>query len=180
MSPRVHLFGASGAGTSTLGRVLAARLGVLHLDADDFYWLESDPPFLEKRAPAARVDLIRERIGGHDAWVLSGSICSWGDPLLNLFTHAIFLYLPPRQRMARLRAREAARYGARIEPGGDMHAQHQAFMEWASGYDLGKAPLRSLDLHERWMSDLHCPVIRLRSEAPAARLAETVVARIAD
>lgn len=46
---RIHIFGASGSGTSTLGRAVAARLGYAFLDADDFYWLPTDPPFREKR-----------------------------------------------------------------------------------------------------------------------------------
>lgn len=39
--------------------------------------------------------------------------------------------------MARLAAREVARYGAAIEPDGAMHAGSAAFMKWAVGYDEG-------------------------------------------
>jgi adenylate kinase family enzyme len=42
---RVLITGASGSGTTTLGRALAARLGFAFLDADDYYWLPSDLPF---------------------------------------------------------------------------------------------------------------------------------------
>lgn len=179
MAQRIHIFGASGAGTSTLGSILAARLNVLHLDADDFYWMPTDPPFRTKRAPESRVALIRDQVAGPGGWVLSGSICSWGDPLLELFTLAVFLQLNPNTRMDRLREREAVRFGARIQSGGDMYEQHREFMEWAQSYDDGKAPLRSLDLHERWMKRLGCPVIRLDAEVSAEGLAEEVLDRIA-
>jgi adenylate kinase family enzyme len=35
---RVHIFGASGSGTTTLGRTLAERLGVRFFDGDDYFW----------------------------------------------------------------------------------------------------------------------------------------------
>jgi predicted kinase len=38
---RLHLLGASGSGTTTLGRALAQRLGCPHFDTDD--WLASLP-----------------------------------------------------------------------------------------------------------------------------------------
>ncbi len=36
MTVRLHIFGASGSGTTTLARALAKRCGWLHLDTDDF------------------------------------------------------------------------------------------------------------------------------------------------
>jgi hypothetical protein len=59
-----------------------------------------------------------------------------------------------------------------------MHAQHVEFVDWARAYDGGRAPLRSLDLHERWMQRLTCPVIRLDSRNPTERLIEEVLERI--
>ncbi len=53
-SRRVHIFGASGAGTSTLGRALADRHRLVHLDTDDFYWMPTDPPFTVLRLDGAR------------------------------------------------------------------------------------------------------------------------------
>lgn len=172
---RIHIFGASGAGTSTLGRRLATALGALHLDTDNFYWLDTDPPFTAKRDPEDRVALIERDIEEVPNWVLSGSICSWGDPLLHRFTLAVFLYLDPEIRMARILERERLRYGSRILPGGDMHTQHLDFMAWARSYDTARAPIRSLELHERWMRRLVCPIIRLDSERPVAELVNEVL-----
>lgn len=45
----IHIFGASGSGTSTLGRAVAAGLGWRFLDTDDFFWLPTDPPFTTPR-----------------------------------------------------------------------------------------------------------------------------------
>ncbi|MEM8782341.1 MAG: AAA family ATPase [Planctomycetota bacterium] len=175
MSARIHIFGASGSGTTTLGSHLSERLAGRHLDTDSYYWLDTDPPFTHKREPAERVAMIRRDTRGAIHWVLSGSLCSWGDPLLRDFSLAVFLYLPHELRMARIASREKARYGSRIQPGGDMHAAHVQFMDWARSYDEAKAPTRSLDLHEGWMRRLPCPVLRLDSRSPVEELGTKVL-----
>ncbi|PAU89553.1 hypothetical protein CK507_01360 [Pseudomonas sp. WN033] len=164
MAVRLHIFGASGSGATTLARALAERCGWLHLDTDDFYWLPSEPPYLHKRPPQERVAMISEQSAQASSWVLSGSLCSWGEALIPSFSHALFLRLDDEARMRRLRRRELQRYGNRIQPGGDMHAQSQAFLEWASGYEQGDLHTRSLLMHETWIEkNLHCPLLRLDS-----------------
>lgn len=36
----IHILGASGVGTSTLGAALSKRLPHTHLDTDNYYWLD--------------------------------------------------------------------------------------------------------------------------------------------
>ena len=90
---RIHIFGPSGAGTSTLGRVLACRLETQHFDTDDFYWEPSDPPFRTKRTIAERRTLMQAAFLPRSDWVLSGSLDSWSDGIADRFTAAIFLTL---------------------------------------------------------------------------------------
>ena len=172
---RIHIFGASGAGTTTLGRELSKRINGKHLDTDSYYWRKTDPPFSSKREPSDRVTTIQRDVEGVENWVLSGSICSWGDPLLDRFTIAVFLELDPSIRIERITRRERERYGARIHPDGDMYQQHIKFLDWARSYDHAKAPARSFDLHEKWMQSLNCPIIRLNSNATVAELCDEVL-----
>ncbi len=174
MSCGVHIFGASGSGTTTLGKTLSLRMGGKHLDTDSYYWQDTDPPYTRKRDPKDRVAMILRDVEGVENWVLSGSICSWGDPLLQRFNLAVFLRLDPSVRMARLRSRESLRYGSRILAGGDMHQQHLDFLAWAESYDSAKAPIRSLDLHGGWMKQLDCPVLELDSAIPVEELCDQV------
>ena len=163
MAERIHIFGASGSGVTTLGRAVAGQLRAPFLDTDSYYWKRTDPPFAEKNPPALRVELIERKVSNCRSWVLAGSMCSWGDWLLPRFTLAVFLHLDPSERMARLESREKARYGRRILPGGDMHGTHTEFVAWARSYDTATRPTRSLDLHESWIEGLSCPVLRLDS-----------------
>jgi adenylate kinase family enzyme len=158
---RVHVVGASGSGTTTLGRALATRLGCPHLDTDDFFWLPSQPPFQHIRERAGRQALLGAELTRHPAWVLSGSLCGWGDMFIPLFERVIFLWVPADIRLARLRAREHGRYGEAIAPGGPQHAAYEKFMAWAAGYDDGlDVPERCRRLHEQWLATLPCPVER--------------------
>jgi len=64
--------------------------------------------------------------------------------------------------MTRIIERERQRFGAdAIAPGGAMHQHHKAFIEWATAYDTADETMRSLRLHERWMSTLPCKCIRI-------------------
>lgn len=175
----IHVFGASGSGTTTLGAALAAELGVLHLDADDFYWRKTDPPYREKVPPEERVDAILARVEDHDRWVLSGSLCSWSARLVHLFDLAVLVRLDPTERMRRLRAREYERYGERIDPGGNRHDEHLAFMAWAEKYDTEQAPLRTLHLHQQWLQTLACQKLEVNSAASVEALVREIKRRSA-
>ncbi len=177
MLPRhFHLTGASGSGTTTLGRALAERLGYAHLDTDDFYWLPTDPPYQASRPIGERLGLLGERLDAAERWVLSGSLAGWGDPLIPRFDAVVFLAVPAKLRMARLRARERARYGAAIDPGGPRHAASEAFLVWAEAYDEGDHTIRSRSRHDLWLRQLPCPVIRMEdADTVAVRLRRLLV-----
>jgi adenylate kinase family enzyme len=163
---RVHLVGASGSGTTTLGRALAARRGVPHFDTDDYVWLPSEPPFQHIRERGERQARLGAALPARPDWVLSGSLCGWGDVFIPQFDLVVFLWVPPDVRLARLQARERARFGDAIAPGGPQHERSEAFLAWAAGYDEGlDVPERCRRLHETWLAALPCPVLRIEGTA---------------
>lgn len=173
MTRRIHILGASGSGTTSLASALAAKHGHRHLDTDDFFWLPTEPPFQTPRPREVRLTRLRAALVESPAWVLSGSLCGWGDPLIPQFELVVFLAVSTETRMERLRARELKRYGREaIAPGGSMHQAHVAFMEWAARYDDGEPVERSHALHDAWLARLTCRVVRLEGDRPiAAQLA---------
>jgi adenylate kinase family enzyme len=171
---RIHVMGASGAGTTTLGAALSARLSIAHLDTDDLYWMQTDPPYTTPRAIEERISLFSERAPRDQGWVLSGSALKWGKPLEALYDLVVFLRIDPALRMARIRRREASRYGERILPGGDMRERSAAFLIWAESYDCAGAEQRSLAAHETWLADLAVPVLTLNSALPLKTLVDSV------
>src|SRR5687768_2656108 len=83
--PRIHILGASGSGTTTLGAAVAGVLSVPHLDTDVFFWLPTDPPFTTRRPLPERLALLRERLSPAGGWVLSGSAVGWAKPIEPLY-----------------------------------------------------------------------------------------------
>lgn len=156
-----------------MGAALASQLQVPHVDVDDYYWYPTQPPFVRSRPPADRVGLIRQSLADH--WVLSGSMDDWGDEVIQDAELVVFIDTPTAIRMQRLKARELQRYGQRILPGGDMYANHLAFLSWAEGYETGAQPGRSRPRHERWLKQLTQPRLRLAGDAPVAQLLAEVM-----
>lgn len=149
---RIHILGASGSGTTTLGRHLADQIDAMHLDTDEFYWDKSANPFTMKVPIVDRIRMIEEQTRNAEFWVLSGSLCSWGDSFIEQFTDVVFLWVPWEIREQRLRDRERVRFGqVAISPGGEMHQNHTEFIHWASRYDAAGLEQRSLQTHEQWL-----------------------------
>lgn len=172
---RIHITGASGAGTTTLGAAVGQAVDVTHVDTDNFYWQPTEPPFTIARPMPERLERLEAVLAQSERWVLSGSLMGWGDSLSPAFDLVVFLYLTPEVRLERTLARERKRYGPRIQPGGDMHEQHLAFMDWSRGYDTPGWRGRNLALHEAWLTGLSCPVLRIDgSPTPAESLARVL------
>ncbi len=168
MLVRIHITGASGSGTTTLGKALSERFGWPHFDSDDFYWEATEPPFQRSREAAERQALLTAALKQQPSWVLSGSICGWGDIFIPWFDLVVFLWLPAEERLARLVERERRRFGeAALAPGGEMYETHRKFMTWAAGYDEGGLEHRSRQKHEQWLKAIPCAVLRLDGARPA-------------
>ena len=127
-----------------------------------------------------RQALIDQALRDAPAWVLSGPIGKWGEPLTALFDAVVFLTVPTAARIERLRARELRDFGwDALAPGGAMHDEHEAFVEWAAHYDDDTREGRSRPKHEAWLAQLQCPVIRLDGERPLGALVADVLEGIA-
>ena len=171
----IHIFGASGSGTTTLGRALAADMGLVHIDTDDYFWLPTDPQYSTKRPIEERLRLMNADIdAARRGVVISGSLTGWGDVLIPRFTHVIRLNTPTEVRIERLRQREYAHFGERIREGGDMYENHLAFLDWAAQYDAGDVTMRSKACHDEWMKQLPCPQILAPGDMPLERLERCV------
>lgn len=163
--PVIHLFGASGSGTTTLGSALSIRLHFKHMDTDNYFWLPTDPMFTDKRPVQERIALINADMDAAERGaVLSGSLVGWGDVLIPRLTLVVRVVTAADVRIKRLRAREYARFGERICDGGDMYAQHQEFLDWAARYDTGDITMRSKARHDAWQQELNCPVVTVNGE----------------
>ena len=136
---RILITGASGSGTTSLGKEMASRLRCHFIDVDDYYWLPTKRPYQRARDSVARLKMILDELSEHESSIVSGSIMKWGDELEESFDSIAFLYLDTAMRVKRLRIREEKEWG---------HADPE-FLEWASEYDNGPSGGRSLSKHRK-------------------------------
>ncbi len=161
MNSKIHILGAAGSGTSTLGNSLAKALPHTHLDTDDYFWTTK---YIEQRPVLERKEMLKKDLSRDDEWILSGAVAGWGDCFMPCFDLVVFLWIPSEIRLARLQQREVERYGKDALAGGTRYEESQAFLEWASLYDHAGMEVRSKALHEQWIAELSCPVLRIEGD----------------
>ena len=163
MKNRIHIFGASGSGTTTIAKAVSEKLGHWHFDTDSYLWYPTQIPFTELRPVDERLHLMNTDLPSKDRWILSGSLAGWGNPLIPMFELVVFVYVPKGIRVERLEKREHERYGSEVLPGGSRYKASREFIEWAAGYDTGLLTGRSLPTHEKWMATLECKLLRIQN-----------------
>lgn len=90
----IHILGASGDGTTTLGSAISEKYGYIHLDTDDFFWEKTDIPFTVRRERVLRQNMLSNVITEADKCILSGSLCGWGDVFISRFDLVIYVSTP--------------------------------------------------------------------------------------
>lgn len=179
MTCRLHIVGAAGSGTSTLGKAVAEKLDIKYFDTDDFEWVPTNPPYRQSRPLDERRDMLIKAIGGLDGWVLSGSLIEWGESFIPLFDAVIFLYAPAEIRVARLLRRETETFGeAAVAPGGYRHEETRSFLDWAAAYDSGECEGRSLTKHTAWLATVPCPVLQFDATRPVGALLAEIISHV--
>lgn len=161
---KIHIMGASCAGSTTLGNALAERAGIPYFDTDDYFWVQTEVPYTVKRNPALRNQMLMEDLLRQESWILGGSLISWGPEWPAMFDLVVFLYVPPEIRLQRLVQRELERYGNTIYTDPERNRLFQEFMDWASKYDDVTFTGRNIRIHENWLKQIRCKVIEIRGD----------------
>jgi len=166
---KIHIFGSSGSGTTTLASNLCNKISFHHFDSDDYFW---EKKYSIQTSLDDRLNRLQDDLNSTDSWILSGAVISWGNPLIPMFDLVVFLSIPDELRIDRLKKREFERYGDALLSGNEKHDSFNTFIDWASKYETGGLEVRSRVLHETWITELNCPVIRLEGELSVSKNVE--------
>lgn len=175
---KILIFGASGSGTTTLGKEIERKMNFIHLDTDDYYWKKSNPPFQEKIPLTIRNKKLKADFKKYYNIVVSGSMVSWGEEWKTSYDLAIFIELDNQKRMERLKKRENERYGQLLLTDKKIQQNSFAFLEWANQYENPSFDGRSLKGHNDWIELLNCEVLRIRGDMELNHKMEKVIAKI--
>lgn len=161
MSRGIIIFGPAGSGKTTLGRLVAERLGFPYFDIDDYIWRADTPvPYTKMYSREEKISRLMTAISQDDHFVMAGSMDSFNAPFVPLFDLAIHLTCSWEVRRERLDKREYAAFGERIREGGDMYEEHKRFIDAAYRYETEDVS-PSMSFHSRWAETLPCRVLRL-------------------
>ncbi len=152
--------GLNGSGKSTLGRALADALGWRFIDKEDLYFSKTDPNYLygKPRTEEEFLRLLKEAVSADGSFVYAEVKAAYGEEITRHFDAAIVVETPREVRLERMRARSCAKFGERMQPGGDLHEQEEGFIQYAGA--------RPEDYAERWVQTLNCPVLRVDGVQP--------------
>ena len=157
----VIICGMNGSGKSTLGRALAEHLGWRFIDNEDLYFPKADPahPFAVERTQDEVESLLLAEVSRDDRFVFAAVRGNYGEAVLPYYKAAVLVEVPREIRLARVKARSFAKFGARMQPGGDLYESEKRF------YDLIAA--RPEDYATRWLDTVDIPVMRVDGRKPA-------------
>ena len=156
----ILICGLNGCGKSTLGRLLAEKLGYRFIDNEDLYFPKDDPSYLYS-GPRSEEEVVRhleELIEEDRRFVFAAVKGNYGDNLPAYLDHVILIEVPKEIRSRRVRERSWQKFGDRVLPGGDLYETEQ---NWYALTDS-----RPDDYVTQWLDTVQCPVIRIDGTLP--------------
>ena len=156
----IIICGMNGSGKSTLGFALAESLGWRFIDNENLYFPKADPlhPYAAERTQAEVEQLLLDEVRQDDHFVFAAVRGNYGEAVLPHYKAAVLVEVPREIRLARVKARSFAKFGARMQPGGDLYESEKRF------YDLIAA--RPEDYATRWLDLVDIPLLRVDGTRP--------------
>ena len=156
----ILICGLNGTGKSTLGRMLADRMGYEFIDNEDLFFPKADPLYMfsNPRSEEEAVRLLEEKISKNDRFIFAAVRGNYGDKLIAALDRIILIEVPKQIRSRRVRDRSYQKFGDRILPGGDLYDRES---KWFSLTDS-----RPETYVTEWLETLDCPVIRIDGTRP--------------
>ena len=168
----IQICGLNGCGKSTLGRALAERLGFHFIDNEDLYFSRTGPnePYTNPRSREEAEKLLMKEVQAHPNFVFAAVKGNYGDAILPMYNYVILLEVPREIRLQRVRDRAQQKFGSRIQPGGDLHNEEEAFFQMVAS--------RQDDFVEKYLQRVTCPIIRVDGTKPVEENVESIICQI--
>ena len=157
----ILICGLNGVGKSTLGSMLAERIGYTFIDNEDLYFPKTDAAYLfsKPRSKEEAISLLETKIADNGKFVFAAVKGDYGDKLIASLEHIVLIEAPKQIRRQRVRERSFSKFGERMLPGGDLYEKEAAWFAITEN--------RPENYTTSWLETVPCPVIRVDGTLPA-------------
>lgn len=168
----ILICGLNGTGKSTLGRMLADRMGYEFIDNEDLFFPKADPSYMFSgpRSKEEVIRLLEQKISENSRFIFAAVRGDYGSRLADSLDCIVLIEAPKPIRSLRVRERSYRKFGDRILPGGDLYDRES---KWFSLTDS-----RPDDYVTAWLKTVDCPVIRIDGTLPPEQNADYLVSEI--
>lgn len=172
MGHKILLFGGNGAGKSTLGKALAAASGWPFRDVEDYYFPhgDADYKFSQSRSQEEVYQHLTDDLAANENLIFAVVRLPLNLNPSALFTCAVWVQTPRDTRLRRVEQRSFAKFGPRMQEGGDLYQSEKAF------FDMVKA--RSEEYVSDWGKGLSLPVIVVDGTKPVEENVERILGQL--
>ena len=150
--------GLNGSGKTTLANALAKELNFKHMDVETYYFSATDNSYSSPRTREEVEKLLLEDIKKNPCFVFSAVNGNMASDINEHYDLIIYLEVPLKVRMERIRQRAIEKFGDRVLPGGDLYEQEEKFFQYAEK--------RAPDKIENWLTTFPCNILRLDGTKP--------------
>ena len=164
--------GLNGSGKSTVGKILADRLGYQFIDNEELYFPNPDSDYSYSTAVSKDevIHSLEERIKENARFVFSAVKGDYGDKLISSLDYIVLIETPREIRLRRVYDRSFRKYGERILSGGDLFKKES---EWFSR--VGNRPEEYVT---EWLATIDCPVIRIDGTLSAEENVDYLITKL--
>ena len=173
----IHIMGASGSGTSTLGKFLAKKLNFSLIESDFYKWEQTDPPFQIMRDNEVSNRLLMEEILKNENLIISGSLHS--NPVIFPYIDLIiYLTCPTKVRLKRVIDRDIELGRNSLEAEGEVYENFLGFLDLVKNYNKKDLTCRSKASQKYVMKECAVPVIRINTNKAINKVRRNILRKL--